>query len=276
MEANWTDETILRELQSPVYAETSVDAWNHLVSLYNDPLKRRANWEINKREDYVSFNFQDEDAVQNVWIKAFERIDQCEGNIRGWLFTILINHIRDEARKKRLETHSASYSLDEELNNDGFTGLDNAESSAMDRTAFSPDYSNLGIVSHNLEETVIDESVEARIQILLRKFLTNSETGFLMTYREDTEAKTAREKTRFHRLKIKLGDKMISDWVASGNSLDDLMPPRQSNILRAKYSLKQRDAEIFKNFNLSDKSELESLLSEGFQILFDKFLEMAK
>ena len=69
---------------------------------------------------------------------------------------------------------------------------------------------------------------------------------------------------------------MISDWVASGNSLDDLMPPRQSNILRAKYSLKQRDAEIFKNFNLSDKSELESLLSEGFQILFDKFLEMAK
>ena len=51
------------------------------------------------------------------------------------------------------------------------------------------------------------------------------------------------------------------------------MPPRQANVLTAKYSLGRREADIFKDEGITGKEELDRLLADGVALLLQAYLD---
>ena len=220
-----------------------------------------------------------QDTVARTWEKAVNNIDTVKGNFRGWIFTVLKNQFLDEWRKsKRLNSKLPILSLDatgpDEQDDENGGGIEWWANHIRAEEAFEPDLDYLGGIVPSAEQTHIDETEgsEANYQDLIHKFLSKGEAGFFVDYQAGLVPKFGKDKVKYFRLKTKLVKNMIRQWVASGRKLEDVMSPRQVNVLSAKYSLGRTEADIFKTQGITNKEELYQLLATAVALLLQAYL----
>jgi len=252
-----TDEELLAIIQSRKPTDRVATAWDHLIEKYQPILLTYALsgrfWNGNQEAA--------EDTVQNAWIKIFNNINAFkQTNFAGWTYTILGNQFIDDYRKnKRVQTTFKLLPLgmqDDSRNLD----FDQVER-LMNRIHAEP----------SAEQTHLDDSEtsDTRFRHMAQDFLSRSKASFFLGYQEDPNPKEGKEKTRFLRVKGELISNMIKEWVSSGRSLDTIMNPRQANVLTARFSLKRRNSEIFHDMGITNKLDLDDLISGATERLIE-------
>ena len=199
--SNWTDEHILRVLQSEDYETNENLAWMQLVEKYEPELDRRALTLMKGNDFWAS------DLVQDTWIKAYKSITQCKGNLKGWLMTIMLNQFRDDLRKNRLESIHLMVRLEQV--NPEIKAPDLTESAAgfiKERKAFEADFSYLSGMTGSAEQIFADNEVVQDFNTAVKEFLSASDAEFFLAYQNNNQPKTGKDKVKFHRLKKKIKD----------------------------------------------------------------------
>ena len=199
--SNWTDEHILRVLQSEDYETNENLAWMQLVEKYEPELDRRALTLMKGNDFWAS------DLVQDTWIKAYKSITQCKGNLKGWLMTIMLNQFRDDLRKNRLESIHLMVRLEQV--NPEIKAPDLTESAAgfiKERKAFEADFNYLSGMTGSAEQIFADNEVVQDFNAAVKEFLSASDAEFFLGYQNNNQPKTGKDKVKFHRLKKKIKD----------------------------------------------------------------------
>lgn len=135
-----------------------------------------------------------EDLAQDIFLKAFDRIDNLRNADRfaSWLYGIAINHCRDYAKNTRRETYA-------------FTHTEQEDSNVVDENTVGQD------------ERLIAEEHSDQLWAALKELSSTYATAFLLKYRDGLtykamskrlDASVSALKVRVHRARKKLRKKL--------------------------------------------------------------------
>ena len=196
---NLTDAQLLVSLQSPDNQSHNELLWCELITRYHDPLEKKAIYLL-KGDDFWAG-----DLVQNTWIKAHKSIKQCQGNLRGWLYKILMNQFRDDLRKNRLESTNYMISFDQVGQDEQEYDLtESAAGFIQERKAFEADADYLSGVEVSAEQMFLDNHVPDAFEAAVRTILSPADSDFFLGYQDDHSPKEGKAKVKYHRLKNKI------------------------------------------------------------------------
>ena len=250
--AHLSDQEIVAILKTGRPEDQVTDAWQCLIEKYMADLERRSKQWCDGNEA------QADDCIQTTWESVIENIGSFEeGNLRGWLFRILRNKCIDSHRRKKRwdnDLHFADSDDDDSID----PAQRKADAAHQEPPAEDQYFQLTRLFSDNWK-------------ILLQKYL-GKDTDFYLEYRA-TPDRPPRDRTKFSRLSNKLHSEAIRDFVGAGNSLEDIMSPREANVLTQKYSLGRREADIFHFMPLESIQELHRLLFTAASKLFGWLLD---
>ena len=250
--AHLSDQEIVAILKTGRPEDQVTPAWNCLIEKYTPVLERRAKYWCGGNEA------QADDCIQETWGSVVEKIGSFEeGNLRGWLLRILHNKCVDSHRRKKPWDNDLHFG-----NLDDDDSIDPAQQKADEANAEPP------AEDQYLEETrFFSDNWKDLFQNYLGK-----DTDFFLGYRA-TPGRPPKDRTKFSRLRDKLHFGAIQDFVNRGNSLEDIMSPREANVLTQKYMLGRREADIFHFMPLEGLPELHRLLFTAANKLFGWLLD---
>ena len=193
------DTDILQVLRSGKNPEDERAAWNELVDKYQLAMEKRAITLFHGDDFWAG------DIVQETWIKAHRNLHQCNGNLKGWLFTILRNNFKDALRKKRLESTHFMLSLgsDSHVNEDADTS-EWLAGFIRKKKAFEAEKDYLSGIEPSAEQAYMDLNLESDLHDRIRALLPENEAEFLISYQESSGIKSGKDKVKYHRLKKKI------------------------------------------------------------------------
>ncbi len=169
-------------------------AFERIVSRYTHPIYTLSYRMLGNR-------MKAEDAVQEIFILIFRKLHKYDRRKRfyTWMFTVALNYLRSELRRKRDTASDASVSFDGNMINErGFTQGDNPEDEVIRGEAEKAVQSSLLVLEPRFREVFILREIEG---------LSVKETSAVLKIPENTV------KTLSRRGKEKLKKILLSrDW----------------------------------------------------------------
>ena len=247
---------LLMPSTKPLRERSRSDMRIHLRYTYGGP---DAHWQLRGQLSSLKWWM----TLQNTWIKVFRKIDTVNGHFKGWVYKVLENEFTDEIRKQT--------GRDEKIR---IVSIDARDPWEIDGDAERPGKVEREINSVHREQSAEDaafagneETAQTGFVDLARRFLTNSDAEFFIKYQEETGVKSPADKKRYFDYRSKMMVNMINQWLAHDRRLEEIMSWQQAEALTRRFSLDQKQSQIFKEMGLCSKGELKALLASATSLL---------